>query len=134
MNLSKKIFVVFALVWLFTSCAVNSKNTENQTTNSSWTISTWTENNQKQEKLYLDVREDDEWEAGHVKWAMHIKLSEILAGNYSEIPKDETVYVYCRSWRRASEAIKYLEEKWFKNLVNVWWLSWLRDVEIVTWK
>ena len=55
MNLSKKIFVVFALVWLFTSCAANSKNTENQTTNSSWTISTWTENNQKQEKLYLDV-------------------------------------------------------------------------------
>lgn len=32
------------------------------------------------EKIYLDVREEEEWIAGHVKGALHIKMEDILRG------------------------------------------------------
>ncbi|MDO4713791.1 MAG: rhodanese-like domain-containing protein [bacterium] len=81
--------------------------------------------------MYLDVREDEEWLAGHVKGALHLKMGDILAGNYEEIPQDQPVYVYCRSGRRASEVIRFLEERGFKNLINAGGLRDLEGVEIV---
>ncbi|HEX9063514.1 MAG TPA: rhodanese-like domain-containing protein [Streptosporangiaceae bacterium] len=49
----------------------------------------------------LDVREPHEWAAGHVPGATHIPLVQV--GHRSEeIPRDETVYVICRSGMRSS--------------------------------
>jgi len=59
------------------------------------------------EKIYLDVREEEEWIAGHVKGALHIKMEDIFAGNYANIPQTAPVYVYCRSGRRAGEVIRF---------------------------
>ena len=86
---------------------------------------------QQQEKIYLDVREEDEWIAGHVKGALHIKMSDIFAGNYEKIPQTEPVYVYCRSGRRAGEVIRFLEQKGFTNLINAGGLRDLEGVESV---
>ena len=86
---------------------------------------------QQQEKIYLDVREEDEWIAGHVKGALHIKMGDIFAGNYEQIPQTDPVYVYCRSGRRAGEVIRFLEQKGFKNLINAGGLRDLEGVEIV---
>ena len=82
-------------------------------------------------KIYLDVREEEEWLAGHVKGALHIKMDDIFAGNYEQIPQTEPVYVYCRSGRRAGEVIRFLEGKGFKNLINAGGLRDLEGVEIV---
>lgn len=84
-----------------------------------------------EEKIYLDVREDEEWSAGHVKGALHLKMGDIFAGNYQEIPQDQPVYIYCRSGRRAGEVIRFLEEKGFKNLINAGGLRDLEGIEIV---
>ena len=86
---------------------------------------------QQQGKIYLDVREEEEWIAGHVKGALHIKMGDIFAGNYQQIPQTEPVYVYCRSGRRAGEVIRFLEQKGFKNLINAGGLRDLEGVEIV---
>ncbi len=86
---------------------------------------------QQQEKIYLDVREEEEWIAGHVKGALHIKMGDIFAGNYQQIPQTEPVYVYCHSGRRAGEVIRFLEEKGFTNLINAGGLRDLEGVEIV---
>jgi rhodanese-related sulfurtransferase len=48
----------------------------------------------------LDVRESDEWTAGHAPGAVHIPLGEI-AERSAEIPADKTVYVICRSGNRS---------------------------------
>jgi rhodanese-related sulfurtransferase len=51
----------------------------------------------------LDVREDDEWAAGHAPGAAHIPLGQ-LSGRATEVPRDTTVYVICRSGGRSARA------------------------------
>ncbi|MGQ1798353.1 rhodanese-like domain-containing protein [Kocuria oceani] len=65
----------------------------------------------------LDVREDDEWEAGHIAGAQHIPLGQ-LPERYGEVPADEDVYVICRSGGRSLRATAYLQQYGF-DPVNV---------------
>jgi rhodanese-related sulfurtransferase len=55
----------------------------------------------------LDVREDDEWAAGHAPDAIHVRLSE-LSARTGEIPRDREVYVICRSGARSAYAAQAL--------------------------
>ena len=55
----------------------------------------------------LDVREDDEWAAGHAPDAVHIPLGQ-LGARTAEIPQDEIVYVICRSGARSGRATEAL--------------------------
>lgn len=55
----------------------------------------------------LDVREDDEWTAGHAPNALHIPLGE-LAARLGELPEDNAVFVVCRAGGRSARATAYL--------------------------
>jgi rhodanese-related sulfurtransferase len=55
----------------------------------------------------LDVREDDEWAAGHAPEALHIPMGE-LAARLDELPSDKDVYVVCRSGGRSARVTEYL--------------------------
>jgi rhodanese-related sulfurtransferase len=55
----------------------------------------------------VDVREDDEWAAGHAPGAQHIPLGE-LAARYQEIPTGGEVYVICRAGSRSNQAAQAL--------------------------
>lgn len=55
----------------------------------------------------IDVREDNEWEAGHAVGATHIPLGE-LPGRLDEIDPDEDNYVICRSGGRSARAAEWL--------------------------
>jgi len=55
----------------------------------------------------LDVREDDEWAAGHAPDARHIPLGE-LSARAAEVPQDQVVYVICRSGARSARAAQAL--------------------------
>ena len=62
------------------------------------------ENITAKKALLIDVREQDEWDAGHVAGAVLLPLSD-LKGQVSEeqqerISKDKILYVHCRSGRR----------------------------------
>ena len=57
--------------------------------------------------LLLDVREDDEWDAGHVAGAVHIPLGQ-LAERADEVPDDHRVVVVCRSGVRSAHATAFL--------------------------
>jgi rhodanese-related sulfurtransferase len=50
----------------------------------------------------LDVREPDEWQAGHIPDAVHIPMGQ-LSERASEIPRDSDVYVVCRSGARSAQ-------------------------------
>jgi rhodanese-related sulfurtransferase len=45
--------------------------------------------------VLLDVREDDEWEAGHAPEAVHVAMG-LLADRIDEIPGDRTIVCVCR--------------------------------------
>src|SRR5437868_4808646 len=49
----------------------------------------------------LDVREDDEWTAGHAPEAVHVRLGD-LGARLGELPGDRELYVICRSGNRSS--------------------------------
>ena len=55
----------------------------------------------------LDVREDDEWTAGHAPDAVHIPLGQ-LGGLADQVPKDQPVYVICRAGSRSAHATQAL--------------------------
>ena len=58
----------------------------------------------------LDVREEDEFELGHVKGAVSIPLS-VLRERMDEIPRDRPVYAYCRSGGRSYNAVRAMMQR-----------------------
>jgi len=69
------------------------------------------------EAYLLDVREDDEWTAGHAPDAVHIRLGE-LGARAAEVPRDREVYVICRTGNRSAYAAQALVGAGW-NAVNV---------------
>ncbi|WP_063774825.1 rhodanese-like domain-containing protein [Kitasatospora azatica] len=56
--------------------------------------------------LLLDVREQDEWDAGHAEGALHIPMSQFVA-RLGEVP-DSPLYVLCRVGGRSAQVVQYL--------------------------
>jgi rhodanese-related sulfurtransferase len=57
--------------------------------------------------LVLDVREDDEWSAGHVEGSVHIPLMQ-LGARFTEVPATGQTLVVCRVGSRSAQAAAYL--------------------------
>ena len=57
--------------------------------------------------LVLDVREDDEWQAGHVEGSVHVPLMQ-LGARYAELPQAEQMLVVCRVGSRSAYAAGFL--------------------------
>ena len=55
----------------------------------------------------LDVREPDEFAAGHIAGAVNLPLSQ-LRGRYGELPRDRPLAVYCGVGQRAYYAARFL--------------------------
>lgn len=51
--------------------------------------------------VLLDVREQAEWDAGHIEGAVHIPMTE-LNTRQGEIPADRTIVCVCRSGQRSA--------------------------------
>ena len=66
----------------------------------------------------IDVREKEEWDAGHIVGAKLIPLSE-LRKRLDEIPKDQDVYLHCRSGQRSYNAVLALQNRGYKNVYNL---------------
>jgi rhodanese-related sulfurtransferase len=62
--------------------------------------------------LLVDVREDDEWAAGHADGAVHIPLGEVPVrlDELGDPSPDRPVYVICRSGGRSARAVEWLAE------------------------
>jgi len=66
----------------------------------------------------LDVREDDEWAAGHAPGAHHLPMMEIPA-RMAEVPADTDVVVVCRSGGRSGQVVSYLTRNGWDNVRNL---------------
>lgn len=66
----------------------------------------------------LDVREKREYQAGHLKNAVNIPLSE-LRDRVAEIPRDRPVYVHCRSGQRSYYAVMALQNLGYEYVYNI---------------
>lgn len=65
--------------------------------------------------LLIDVREQVEYDAGHIPGITLIPMGEV-PGRLAEIPKDKTVIITCRSGNRSSQVASYLQGQGFTNI------------------
>jgi rhodanese-related sulfurtransferase len=66
----------------------------------------------------LDVREQSEWDEGHVEGAVLIPLGE-LSTRISELPTDQDILIICRSGNRSGQARDLLREAGMMNTTSV---------------
>lgn len=66
----------------------------------------------------LDVREQWEYDEGHIPNITLIPMGEI-ANRLAEIPTDKEVIVTCRSGNRSSQVATFLREQGFTNVHNM---------------
>lgn len=55
----------------------------------------------------IDVREPDEWEAGHIDGALHIPMGQ-LGQRRDELAQDRTIVAVCRSGNRSGQVVAAL--------------------------
>ena len=76
--------------------------------------------NEHGEGIYLDVRTQAEFDAGHIEGAIllpHPFTYEQATQALND--KDALIRVYCRAGRRSSEAVAVLREMGFTNVVDI---------------
>lgn len=66
----------------------------------------------------IDVREPNEFEAGHILGARNIPTSQ-LRTRVQELRKDQPVYLYCQSSIRSARAAQFLYRKGYRNLYHL---------------
>lgn len=69
------------------------------------------------EDVVLDVREQDEWDAGHIEGAVHIPLGE-LPLRLDELDPDTDYRVICLRGGRSAQAAQWLTNQGY-SVVNV---------------
>ena len=81
--------------------------------------------------VILDVREQDEYDAGHISGAILIPFTQIEAKANEMLPdKDQLILVYCRSGRRSKIAAEALVKLGYTNIKEFGGiLDWPYDVE-----
>lgn len=63
--------------------------------------------------LWLDVREQEEYSAGHMPDAKHFALSRLQTNEMPNIPKDAEIIVYCQAGKRSRKAVQLLRDHGF---------------------
>ncbi len=58
----------------------------------------------------LDVRELDEWNAGHVPGAVHIPMNDVPA-RITELPQDSPFFVICATGNRSGQVVEALRQQ-----------------------
>ena len=71
----------------------------------------------ERDAFLLDVRENDEWRAGHAALAVHIPMGEIVA-RVDELPRDRRIVCVCRSGNRSGRVTAWLLQQGF-DAVNM---------------
>jgi len=66
----------------------------------------------------IDAREKGEYNKGHFKGAVNIPLSEFRE-RLDEIPKDQPVYIHCRSGQRSYNMVMALQNLGYENIYNI---------------
>jgi hydroxyacylglutathione hydrolase len=68
--------------------------------------------------VVLDVRDDDEWERGHIPGSVHIPYGE-LADRLGELPRERAIAAVCSGGKRSGLAASILRRQGFDPVAHV---------------
>jgi rhodanese-related sulfurtransferase len=68
--------------------------------------------------LILDVRTQEEYDAGHIKNSTLIPV-QVLDKRLNELPRDKKILVYCKAGGRSAQASQILVNSGFKEIYNM---------------
>ena len=78
----------------------------------------------------LDVRNPDEYAAGHIPGSVNLPLSEIKSAEERFPDTDTPLFVYCLSGARSGKAIAALGELGYTKLTNLGGIrAWRGEIE-----
>ena len=113
----KKLIFLLLAVMMLTACGQNKENDREVTYMNITAEEAKTIMDSEEGYIILDVREQDEYDAGHIPGAILIPYTQIEA-KASEMlaDKDQLILVYCRSGRRSKIAAEALVELGYTNI------------------
>ncbi|UTT42165.1 rhodanese-like domain-containing protein [Exiguobacterium aurantiacum] len=112
----KKLMLILSILVLTTIGIVLFTSEESEITKID--VETLQNRLENEEITLLDVREVDEYEGGHIEGAVNAPLSSL---NETELPypKDEPIYVICRSGNRSAQAAQLLKQRGYTEIYDV---------------
>ena len=116
-NIMQKLILFLLAVMLLTACGQDKENDQeavyvNITAEEAKQIM-----DSEEGYIILDVREQDEYDAGHIPGAILIPYTQIEEkANEMLTDKDQLILVYCRSGRRSKIAAEALAELGYTNI------------------
>ena len=119
-RLITSIVVIFIVSLLLIGCNSSGTSNSNQANNykdiSADQLSSMMETNKN--LLVVDVREQAEYDQGHISGALLLPTSEIES-RVKELPKDKTIALVCASGARSSQAAAYLISLGYQDVYNL---------------
>lgn len=69
-----------------------------------------------EQALLLDVRESDEWVAGHIEGARHVPMSDIPAhvSEATDLSRETPIVVICKMGGRSAQVTAWLSQQGFE--------------------
>ena len=123
----KRILPLFLLLLLLTGCGGTASNSSSENDYQQISQEEAKEMMDTQNVIILDVREQDEYDSGHIPGAVLLPVGTIDEETAAEVipEKDSTVLVYCRSGNRSKTASSALAELGYTNIyefggINTW--------------
>ena len=69
--------------------------------------------------VYLDVREPQEWNLGHLPRAIHIPRGTLESAIEARVPRDQKVVIYCAGGNRSAFAADTLQQLGYADVSSM---------------
>ena len=81
----------------------------------------------KEKAVYLDVREPNEWNLGHLPGAVHIPRGTLETKIEQAIPRDARIVIYCAGGNRSALAADTLQQMGYSKVESMsgGWRDWV---------
>jgi phage shock protein E len=110
-----------AMLTLVIILGIGMFNFFSKSDNSNLSVEEFKEKFQEGEGVVIDVRTKNEHDEGHL--AITDAQYDVMNGDFqdklSELDKDKTYYLYCRSGNRSGQAVKIMKSEGFENVYNI---------------